>query len=135
MFNIRSTIKLAVITGLPVMALVLGGCARGDERPGLAPVPDGLDPRPNLESIPRESVRVAVFQGGADVSYDLVEGQRYFLVNESSDTLLTSGVAERDGQVTIGEDGAEFRGRTIWEGSVDAASQIGLYVNRQLEEL
>lgn len=111
---------------------LVGGCA-SDEKPGLAPVPEGLEPRPSLESIPDESVRVAVFQGGADVAYDLVEGQRYFLVDESNDTLLTSGVADADGEVTIGEDGATFRGDEVWGGTLDANSQIGLYVNRQLE--
>ena len=56
-------------------------------------------------------------------------------VDESTDSLLYSGVADRDGQVTIGEDGAEFRNDNVWDGTVNQNSQIGLYVNRQLEDL
>lgn len=129
----RSLILTFAATAMLSAGLVTG-CG-SDERPGLAPVPEGLEPRPELESIPANSVRVAVFQGGAEVGYDLVKGQRYFLVDESTDSLLSSDVADRDGQITIGEDGADFRGDNIWDGTVNQNSQIGLYVNRQLEEL
>lgn len=113
----------------------LGLACASAERPGLAPVPDGLQPRPVLSSVPTESVRVAVFQGGADVSYDLVKGQRYFLVDESTDALLTSGVAGEDGELSIGEGGAEFDGDGIWDGTVSQTAQVGLYVNRKLEAI
>ena len=127
--------NLSRYTILPALALAgafVLGCA-SDDKPGIAPVPEGLDPRPELSSIPDESVRVVVSQGGAKVGYDLVEGQRYFLVDESTDTLLTSGVADRDGELTIGEGGAEFRGDNVWNGTVSPNSQIGLYVNSRLE--
>ncbi len=124
---------IAALVAVAAVAIGLSGCATKDEKPGLAPVPEGLTPRPDLKSIPEDSIRVAVVQGGADVSYDLVEGQRYFLVDETTDVLLSSDVADKDGELTIGEDGAQFRGDGIWEGTVNQNSQIGLYVNRRLE--
>ena len=127
-------LRLAATAGVALALTLAGfGCAAGDEKPGIAPVPEGLTPRPDLDSVPANAVRVAVFQGGGEVSYDLVEGQRYFLVNETSDVLLSSDVADGDGELTIGEDGATLRGNDIWEGTVDANDQVGLYVNRQLE--
>ena len=124
--------RTSIIPALALTAALVAGCA-SDDKPGIAPVPEGLEPRPELSSIPDDSVRVVVSQGGAKVGYDLVEGQRYFLVDESTDTLLTSGVADADGELTIGEDGAEFRGDEVWGGDVDDNSQIGLYVNARLE--
>lgn len=132
----RAASRVTASAGALALCATLGlsACA-SSERPGLAPVPEGLQPRPMLSSVPSESVRVAVFQGGADVSYDLVKGQRYFLVDESADNLLTSGIAEEDTELSIGEDGAEIDGDDIWEGTVSQNNQIGLYVNRKLEAL
>lgn len=127
------SLALAGTAFCALLAIGVGGCASNDDKPGLAPVPEGLEPRPQLSSIPADSVRVAVFQGGADISYDLVEGQRYFLVDETTDTRLTSGLADRDGEIEIGKNGARFRGREVWGGDVDAANQVGLYVSRELE--
>ncbi len=122
------------VAGAFALSLAVAGCAaEGDKKPGLAPVPSGLEPRPVLNSVPADAVRVAVFQGGGDISYDLVEGQRYFLVSESSDKLLSSDVADEDGEVSIGEDGATFDNDSIWEGTIDPNDQIGLYVSRTLE--
>ena len=129
----NKSMLITMTASLSLAAGMVAGCATNDERPGLAPVPEGLEPRPDLESVAPNAVRAAVAQGGAGFSYDLVKGQRYYLVDETVDRLITSELADRDGELTIGEDGAKFRGRSVWDGTIDANSQIGLYLARQLE--
>ncbi len=127
--------QLLTASVIAIAAIGITGCA-SEKAPGLAPVPEEIPGAPTLRSVPADTVRVGVIAGGGDMEKKLVKGQQFYLVDESTDTLLYSGVADRDGEVSVGEDGATFRGDEIWDGGdqVRANSTIGLYVSRQLQK-
>ncbi len=110
------------------------GCESDPESVYL-PVPDEIVGGPELESVPDAAVRVAVMSGTGDFTVPVYKGQRWFLVDERADQLLASGVADRDGELKVGRDGADLNGAEVWDGNTENVDNLALYLMRRREQV
>lgn len=131
MFSLRKTMKTLVIAGVPVTALVLGGCASDEPEIHMF---DTITPRPAVDSVGDDTLFVAQMSGPGGFTFDIPRGYRYYLVDLEADRVLHSGITESSGKLEVGKDGATFDGDDIWEGDTQSAMDIGLFLAARPEQ-
>ena len=116
-----------------VLGAGLAGCSSRPDSEFL-PVPPEIPGGPALGSVPADAKRVAVMSGTGNFTVPVYRGQRWFLVDEKADQLLASKVADRDGNLEVGRDGAKLDGREVWDGKTTNVDNLALYLMQRREQ-
>lgn len=129
----KSLLGTALLMSL-VCALAISGCRREAQSIYL-PVPPEIAGGPELNSVPDDAVRVAVMSGTGSFEVPIHEGQRWYLVDEKADRLLKSGVADREGTLKVGADGASLNGVSVWRTDLENVDNLALYLMALREDV
>ena len=128
-----TTVLAAVMGGASLT--VVTGCATQKPVGSALATPPAIEPRPtNLTVVPQSAVRVAVLSGTGGFTKPVERGQRWYLVDETGNTLIKSDIAAKDGDLQVSPDSAKLNGRTVWSGDAKNVSSLALYLSDTYEK-